>query len=236
MLFIFRTTLFTLLLTLIFPLSAAVKTPVTYLTAEELNISTLLPPPPAADSPQDRADMQAVLAIQAERTPQQIARAKQDDLLEDAVFYFAKDILGPEFTLEKHPLTAEFFRRIDNDFVQSLMPAKAFYGRARPYEINSSIQPVLPPPEGQSYPSGHSMDGYLMAILLAQVVPEKRLALFERADEGAQSRVIAGVHYPSDLEGGKIAAFVLASRLLNDPRAQADLQKVKAEVRSHLKR
>ena len=67
------------------------------------------------------------------------------------------------------------------------------------------MKPLLPPPEGDSYPSGHAMDSYLTAILLAQMVPEKRSALFERAASNAQSRVIAGVHYPSDLEGGKLA-------------------------------
>ena len=69
------------------------------------------------------------------------------------------------------------------------------------------------------------MDSYLTAILLAQMVPEKRSALFERAASNAQSRVIAGVHYPSDLEGGKLAATALAARLLANPQLQADLQR-----------
>ena len=52
------------------------------------------------------------------------------------------------------------------------MPAKAFYGRQRPYEADRRVKPLLPPPEGDSYPSGHAMDSYLTAILLAQMVPE----------------------------------------------------------------
>lgn len=146
-------------------------------------------------------------------------------ITEDAAFPFARDIFGPTFTVDRHPLTAALFRRVYQDFEQSLMPAKAFYGRQRPYEADRRVKPLLPPPEGDSYPSGHAMDSYLTAILLAQMVPEKRSALFERAASNAQSRVIAGVHYPSDLEGGKLAATALAARLLANPQLQANLQR-----------
>ena len=37
--------------------------------------------------------------------------------------------------------------------------------------------------------------------------------------------MIAGVHYPSDLEGGKLAATALAARLLANPQLQANLQR-----------
>ncbi|MEX0634165.1 hypothetical protein M8494_28275 [Serratia ureilytica] len=45
-----------------------------YLNAEQRQIATLLPPPPSTDTPQNRADLQAVLAIQANRTAEQIAK------------------------------------------------------------------------------------------------------------------------------------------------------------------
>lgn len=93
MLTIYRTTLFVLSLTVILPLKAA--TAVTgYLNAEQRQIATLLPPPPSTDTPQNRADLQAVLAIQANRTAEQIAKAKRDDHLEDAAFPFAREIFG----------------------------------------------------------------------------------------------------------------------------------------------
>nr|WP_301300164.1 phosphatase PAP2 family protein [Pseudomonas chlororaphis] len=114
------------------------------------------------------------------------------------------------------------------------MPAKHSYGRPRPYEASALVKPVLPPPEGDSYPSGHSMNGYLNATLLSMALPEKRNELFSRAQINADSRVIAGVHFPSDLEGGKISAAVLAARLLDDPRAAADFEAVKQEIRGAL--
>ena len=120
---IYRTTLFVLSLTVILPLKAT--TTVTGYLNEQQQIATLLPPPPSTDTPQNRADLQAVLTIQAGRTAEQVAKAKRDDHLEDAAFPFARDIFGPTFTVDRHPLTAALFRRVYQDFEQSLMPAKA---------------------------------------------------------------------------------------------------------------
>jgi membrane-associated phospholipid phosphatase len=44
--------------------------------------------------------------------------------------------------------------------------------------------------------SGHAAFAYVTAILLADMVPEKALAIFDRAAIIAHSRVVAGVHYP----------------------------------------
>jgi len=42
--------------------------------------------------------------------------------------------------------------------------------------------------------------------------------------------MIAGTHFPTDLEAGKIAAAVIAEALLHDSRFQQDLARAAAEV------
>lgn len=76
MLTIYRTTLFVLSLTVILPLKAT-TTVTGYLNEEQQQIATLLPPPPSTDTPQNRADLQAVLTIQAGRMAEQVAKAKR---------------------------------------------------------------------------------------------------------------------------------------------------------------
>ena len=44
------------------------------------------------------------------------------------------------------------------------------------------------------------------------------------------NRMIAGTHFPSDLEAGRIAAAVIAEALLRDPRFQQDLGRARAEI------
>ncbi|MFJ3155661.1 phosphatase PAP2 family protein [Pseudomonas protegens] len=205
-----------------------------YLAPQALDLAAFLPPPPLAGSSEDRQDLETVLLVQGQRTPQQVAQAKRDDHLSDAVFPFAREIFGPQFTLDRHPLTAQFFRRTLKDLVQTLMPAKAHFARPRPYELSAEVKPVLAPPMGESYPSGHTMDAYLSAILLARMVPEKRDELFARAAAAGQSRVVAGVHYPTDLEGGRISAVALAVELLHNPEALDDFNRARRELRATL--
>ena len=205
-----------------------------YLAESRLPLADYLPPPPANGSTEARADLQAVLDAQAARSPAQVKKVQADDQWEDGVFPFAADLLGKGFAVERLPLTRAFFRRAQEDLVQVLMPAKQHFDRPRPYEADARIEPVLPPPEGDSYPSGHSMNAYLNATLLGMAVPEKRAELFDRAQEHAGSRVIAGVHYPSDLQGGQLAATALVAKLLADPQAAADFNRVREEIRAAL--
>lgn len=45
-----------------------------------------------------------------------------------------------------------------------------------------------------------------------------------------ENRMIAGTHFPSDLEGGKIAAAVIAEALFHDSRFERDLAQATAEI------
>ncbi len=135
---------------------------------------------------------------------------------------------------ERLPLTRSFFNRAQENLVEVLMPAKKHFARPRPYEVTPKVKPVLPPPEGESYPSGHTMDSYFKASLLSMLVPEHHDAFFARAEEHAQSRVLAGVHFPSDLEGGQTAAAALVASLLADPAVAADFAAVREELRGAL--
>jgi acid phosphatase (class A) len=84
---------------------------------------------------------------------------------------------------------------------------------------------------GASYPSGSATFGYVAAILLADMVPEKAAAIFAHAEALGRNRVIAGVHYPTDIEAGRISGSVIDNVLLHDRAFMADFDKARAEVR-----
>jgi hypothetical protein len=76
--------------------------------------------------------------------------------------------------------------------------------RSRPYWIDSRIVPV----EGTetfsySFPSGHACGAYYMAGKLSKKYPELKEDLHKLADRISNTRVEAGVHFPSDIEAGK---------------------------------
>lgn len=218
------------------PLATAVAKPVRtayYVDASVLNVSDLIPEPPAPDSAASKADLEAVRHVEQTRTPEQVAQAKADDAEED-MFVF-KTVLGPQFTAEALPRTAELGVHVKNEQGVIGNQLKMHFERPRPYQVDSTLHPVCEvKPTHDSYPSGHSLTGYLEALTLAEIVPEKRVELLARADDYAHNRVVCGVHYPTDTEASRRIAYVIFGYMLATPRFQRDLAAAKLETRRKL--
>jgi membrane-associated phospholipid phosphatase len=85
-----------------------------------------------------------------------------------------------------------------------------------------------------SYPSGHASFGILCAILLADMVPEKREALVARGRDYAHSRLVVGAHFPTDVEAGRIAGTVAAALLWQNANFRRDLAEARTTLRTAL--
>ena len=84
------------------------------------------------------------------------------------------------------------------------------------------------------YPSGHSTTGYLEALVLVMIVPEKRDAIMARADDYAHSRVVCGVHYPTDVAASKYVAYAIMGIMMNNSQFRKELEAARAETRRAL--
>ena len=72
--------------------------------------------------------------------------------------------------------------------------------------------------ESPSFPSGHTTYGYVEALLLAILVPERYEQMVARAAEYGNDRIILGAHYTMDVLGGRtLATYDLAQLLANKP-------------------
>jgi acid phosphatase (class A) len=204
-----------------------------YIDPLPLHLALILSPPPAPDSAAAAAELTELHRIEAARTPAQITQAQADDDEED-IFLF-KSVLGPGFTAEALPLTASLSAHVRKDESAASSPLKNIYRRPRPYQVDSTLHPVCPlNPEPTSYPSGHSLSGYLLAFTLVQLVPEKRQQIFERADEYVHNRLICGVHYASDIEASRRIAYAIFGSLASSPGFQRDLAAAREETRRKL--
>jgi acid phosphatase (class A) len=201
------------------------------LTAETVNLGLFLPPPPAVGSPVYQTEIDELLTWQKNRTADQVEAAKADQAID--VFRFA-DVVGPAFQAKSLPLTNTLFRRVISDALAALDPVKARYHRPRPYISDPRVQPAVGKPDNDSFPSSHSAGGYLFAILLADMVPEKATDLYARGDLFALHRIIGGAHFPSDVDAGRLSAVLLAQKFFENPRFQADFAGAKVEVRNAL--
>jgi acid phosphatase (class A) len=195
------------------------------------DLTKVLAPPPAPGSAEQAADVAAVLAVQKTRSTAQAERSLAN--AGGGTFGFAA-VLGPGFAAERLPKVAALFDRIRGDASASLGAAKDFWNRKRPYEVSTAVEPVGEKPADSSYPSGASTAGYLAAIILANMVPEKSAALYARGRELGDDRVVVGVHFPTDVEAGRLAATALAAALMENAVFQTELAAAKAELRQAL--
>jgi acid phosphatase (class A) len=70
-----------------------------------------------------------------------------------------------------------------------------------------------------------------MGLMLADLVPERREQLEARAAEFARQRMVCGVHFPSDVRAGEIAARLLLAQLEQQPGFQRDAARAALELR-----
>jgi acid phosphatase (class A) len=202
-----------------------------YIEPSQVDLDHLLAPPPALGSAEETADLGAVVQAEKDRTAQDAVDAEADH--QRSVFRFA-DVLGPGFTPDKLPYATKFFKRVYSDEEKVVTETKAYFARPRPFIVDSNLMPMVYPKATPSYPSGHTTFAYVMAILLATMVPEKSVAIFNRAALYGYNRVVVGAHFPTDVEAGRIAGTVIDSVFFHEPRFMTDFRKARLEVRTAL--
>lgn len=190
--------------------------------------------PAKEDSGTTRAELEEEHRVEQMRTPAEVAAAQYDDAHEDIFLYAG--VLGEGFGAAGLPVTAAFSAHIRNDSGVVNAPLKERFKRARPYNLDASLHPVCKTGgvTDFSYPSGHTMVGYLMGLTVAQMVPEKSGEILARAEGYARNRVVCGVHYPSDLEASRAVAYAMFGYLLATPRFERELAAATIETRRKL--
>lgn len=221
---ILRSLSLTLLCLLAFaPLGAA-----HFVEASALDLAALIGPPPAADSVTTRAELEAVLLLQELRTPAQAARANVIE--HETLFGFGADAVGPWFTAAALPRTAALFAQVREDFIPVNRASKALWPRRRPPYVDARIKPCVETTDSGSYPSGHGIQSSLWAAVLSKLLPEHAVAFAARAAETCRMKLLSGVHYPSDIEAGRILGQALAREMLKSPALQSALAEARAEI------
>jgi acid phosphatase (class A) len=213
----------------VLPLRAA-ENRLVYLSASSLDATQLLAPPPVAGSAEEAAEMENTFRVYAAASPDEHARAIDEVNL--TVFHFAP-VIGSGFTPENCPKTAALFGQVHTEARVIAKGGKDHWRRIRPYHLDPVrfSNPVEHEPRTDyCYPSGHATRGMAYALLLAEIFPEKRDALFAKGYETGWLRVKGGVHFPTDVYAGRVLGQAFARALLANASFQKDLGAVKEEL------
>jgi undecaprenyl-diphosphatase len=82
--------------------------------------------------------------------------------------------------------------------------------RERPYVSHAGIEPGTAPLDRYSFPSGHTLHAVCFTTVAITHVPELALLLVPFTVLVAASRVVLGMHYPSDVLAGAVIGLLLA--------------------------
>jgi len=87
---------------------------------------------------------------------------------------------------------------------------KHLFVRERPFITHTAIDPAAAPLDRYSFPSGHTLHAVSFAWQASAHFPELGLLLLPLAALIAGSRVVLGLHYPSDVLAGATLGAALA--------------------------
>lgn len=207
----------------------------TFLTVDQLpDGSAYLPVPPSFGSTLFVSDMVWNHWGKTLRDTPRGEQARRDaNIRLTALLQMFSEPFGALLSEEQYPALAYLLERVKNDCFAATRKAKRHFDRQRPF-LYFNEGTLIPEEEDThhtpSYPSSHAAVGWGLALVLSELNPGRAEALLKAGYEYGQSRVIAGFHYQSDVDAGRMTASACVARLHADKAFQKQLSKVRDEL------
>lgn len=223
---------------LLFVVSGSALAQEPWLTPKELpNSVNFLPPPPKNDSEAFAYDKsQYQWGKEQRKDSTRLAIAVRDAVwsIETICREFSVPF-GMTISKEETPAIYEllYMALITSDQAGKL--PKEHYKRTRPFVYYN--EPTIYPQDEEwlrtngSYPSGHTILGWSAALLLTEINPDNADTIMARGYIYGQSRVIAGYHWQSDVDAGRLVASAAIASIHADKRFQKLMKRAKREFK-----
>jgi membrane-associated phospholipid phosphatase len=179
--------------------------------------------PPAFDSPEMLAQVDAVKNFTRTVPSTMAAMYWQSDESSFTFFEWANRHIFEQKLDDNAPRAARVYALMTvaaYDAFVACFDTKYTYWLARPAQMDAAITTLFPTPPHPSYPSAHACNSGATAYVLAHLFPTDGAAIIARAENAADSRIWAGIHYPIDRDGGLAIAQGVADLVIE--WAQAD--------------
>ena len=142
--------------------------------------------------------------------------------------------IGVTLSSEDTPYIAELFDYCMEYGNKSIKQAKSSFPFFRRPFARFSESSLIPMQENyyineSSYPSRESLMGWMYALLLSEICPDKYNEILSCGYQFGQASVITGYHWDSDVQAARLLACDLVARLHNHTNVNAMINSAKAE-------
>jgi len=168
--------------------------------------------PPAPGSAAERRDLLGVI--------RQYKNPKVPEALQEACDKSMLSIFETYLRGKNLPYDEKLHKRVHQGLGDVIISLKDHYDRDRPsataerYGIEWTGDD-LSSAETPSYPSGHTIQAFVHAVLLGRKFPQHAKDFLSIAEMISQSRIDRGVHFPSDIDFGRQVAYLISRELLD---------------------
>lgn len=160
----------------------------------------------------------------------------QSDFNAKAPYYldaFSKAI-GVTLSSTDTPYIAELFEYCMEYGNKSIKQAKSSFSFFRRPYVRFDEQSLIPDQEGDytyesSFPSREALMGWMYALLLSEICPEKQDNILYCGYQFGQASVVTGYHWDSDVQAARLLASALVVRLHDHTGVNAMINSAKAE-------
>lgn len=207
-----------------------------YIPENEMpDVVKIVPAPPQDPSPDfDHDILRYMWGKQQRKDPARLEMAVRDAVWSmDTTLVILGEPFGLKISKEETPAIYEVLTRGITTIENIRFRPKAYYFRIRPFAYFQ--EPSIFPQDDEwlategSYPSGHTIRAWACALLMAQINPQSAEAVFHRAWQSGESRVISGSHWQSDVDASRPVAGIGYSRLQTCPEFQKAMAKAQLE-------
>ena len=219
-------------LTLLIANAATSRQQTHYFDLQKLDVRKILETPPAHGSPQEKAEIETILKLEATISPRDLQEAKSEQHVSVWIF---SSVLGEKFSAQSCPKTAAFLANIADDIGAASAVAKSTWDRPRPPLVDSRVKALVQLPDSPSFPSGHASFGEAIGTVLSKLIPNQSALVRERGLRIGDHRAMVGVHFPSDVAAGRTLADSLLVTFDSSEAYKKDFTTSAEELRTCLK-
>ncbi|MDG6093673.1 phosphatase PAP2 family protein [Acetobacter sp. AN02] len=191
-------------------------------------------PPPAGNSAAAADDMRIFVQTRALQGSERWALARHDaDLTTAHLLDDYSCAAGLRLDAADLPLVTDLITHALTVVRAHVSEQKKHWKRLRPAAVTEL--PVCTDDREKlklsySYPSGHASRGWMTAFVLADLLPDQAGPVMERGRIFAQSRVVCGAHWNTDIIAGKKTAAAVFASVRNTPWYKKEAEEARSEL------